>query len=225
MCNSHLFVINSSILKQQRPLQEKELRILDQRLTQLNKNFKRQTRFLFVWILVALIVGTFAFFRIDKTNDTVVLFIIAIVVIYIGIGVWVISREYFKQTREQKSIVYLKEKNLVTSVEIISNTFYELREQEDEGVHYLFQLDHNKVFSFGGQEFYPTKRFPSNKFEVVEGRGLNNEILFVKTFIYGSKIKPARIITGQEKWDLLRKSSYPDPSKLTLVEGRIEDYV
>jgi hypothetical protein len=215
--------INSDTLKLQRPLQDKELKILDKRLKQLDKNFKRQIRFLLIWTLLALVVGTFAYFKMDTTNEVLLLF--GTVAIYIGIGVWVTGKEYLKQQKERKSISFLKNKNLVTVVEVNSDIYYELKEEEDEGVYYLFQLSDNKVFSFGGQDFYPNKRFPSDKFEVVEGRGLNNEILLLETFSYGKKIKPTHVIAGQEKWHLLNGSSYPDPEKLTVVDGRIEDYL
>ncbi|MCG7754799.1 hypothetical protein [Flavihumibacter cheonanensis] len=210
-------------MKLQRPLKDKELKILDKRLNQLDRNFKSQKRFLFFWTLLVFVVGTFAYFKMDSTSK--VLLLVATVVIYIGIGAWVTGKEYLKQQKERKSIAFLKNKNLVTVVEVNSDLYYELKEHEDEGVHYLFQLPDNKVFSFGGQDFYPNRKFPSDKFEVVEGRGLNNEILLLETFSYGKKIKPTRVIAGQEKWNLLNNSNYPDPEKLTVVDGRIEDYL
>lgn len=159
----------------------------------------------------------------DTTND--VLWLVMAIAVYVGIAVWVVGKEYLSQQNERKSIVFFKNKNLVTAIEVNSDLYYELKEEEDEGVYYLFQLPNNKVFSFGGQDFYPSKKFPSDKFEVVEGRGLNNEILLLETFCYGKKIKPARVIAGQEKWNLLNSPNYPDPEKLSVVDGRIEDYL
>jgi hypothetical protein len=215
--------INSETLKLQRPLQDKELKILDKRLKRSDKNLKRQLRFLLIWILLSFVIGTFAFFKMDTAGD--ILWLIVTVTIYVGIGAWVFGKEYLLQRKEKKSIAFLKNKNLVTAIEVSSDLYYELKEEEDEGVYYLFQLPNNKVFSFGGQDFYPSKKFPSDKFEVVEGRGLNNEILLLETFSYGKKIKPTRIIAGQEKWNLLNSPNYPDPEKLTVVDGRIEDYL
>jgi uncharacterized membrane protein len=215
--------INSNTLKLQRPLQDKEYKILNKRLKQLDKNHKRQMRFLLVWALLAIAFGTFAFFKMDTPNDIVLLFVT--VLIYIGIGIWVVGKEYLKQQREKKSIAYPKKKNLVTVVEVNSNKYFELKEEEDEGVYYLFQLDNNKVFSFGGQDFYPNRKFPSDKFEIVEGRGLNDEILLLETFSYGVKIKPIKVIAGQEKRNLLNSLNYPAPEKLSVVDGQIEDYL
>lgn len=215
--------INLNTLKLQRPLQEKEIKVLNNRLKQLDKNFKRQKRVLFVWTLLALVIGTIAFFGMDKKSDIILLFVT--IAIYIGIGVWEFGKDYFKQRSDRNSITYLKNKNLITAIEVDSDKYYELKEEDDEGVYYLYQLHNNKVFSFGGQDFYPTKKFPSNKFEIVEGRGLKDEIVILETFSYGKKIKPTRIISGQQKWDLLNNPNYPNPDKLTVAEGKIEDYL
>ena len=179
-------------------------------------------RFLFVWTLLAILVGTFAFFKID--TKTALILLVATVLIYLGIGAWVVGNTYFKQQKEKKSIDYLIRKNLVTAVEVSSNKYYELKEQDDEGQYYLFQLSGDKVFSFGGQDFYPSEKFPSDKFEIVEGRGIDNELIFRETYNYGNKIEPTRVIGGQEKWAFLNKPNYPDPTKLTVTTGRIEDY-
>lgn len=178
---------------------------------------------MFIWTLLALVVGTFAFSKMDTSQEVLLLF--ATTVIYISIGVCVVGKEYLKQQKVRKSITFLKSKNKITVVEVSSGKYYELKEEQDEGVYYLFQLDNNKVFSFGGQDFYPNKRFPSDKFEIIEGRGLYNEILLLETYCYGKKIHPTRIITGQEKWNMLNSPNYPDPGLLTVAEGRIEDYL
>lgn len=158
----------------------------------------------------------------DKTVE--VYWLVWTVTIYVGIAVWIVGKKYLSQQKERKSIAFMKNKNLVSAIEVTSDIYYELEEQEDEGVYYLFQLPDNKVFSFGGQHFYPNKRFPSDKFEVVEGRGLNNEVLLLETFNYGKKLQPTLVITGHQKWRLLNSLNYPDPEKLTVVDGKIEDY-
>jgi hypothetical protein len=209
-------------LKFQRPLKDQELTILVNRLKQLDKNFKSQIRFLFIWTLLVFAVWIFAYFKMDESNKALLL--TATVGIYIGIGAWVVGEEYLKQQKERKSIAFLKNKNIVTAIEVRSDKFFQLDEEDDEGVYYLFQLANNKVFSFGGQAFYPNKGFPSDNFEIVEGRGLNGEIILLEVFNKGNKIEPTRIISGKKKWDLLNSPNYPNPDELTVVDGRIEDY-
>jgi hypothetical protein len=210
-------------LKSERPLNDKEIKILNKQLNQLDKNFRRQIRFLIIWALLALLIGTYAFFKMDTRDEILLLFVT--VAVYIGIGVWGFGKEYMKQNQKRKSIAYLKDKGLVTVIEVRSDKYCFLKEQEDEGVYYLFQLDNNKVFSFGGQDFYPNKKFPNDHFEIVEGRGINDEVVLLETFTYGKKIKPTKIIAGQEKWDLLNSLNYPDPYKLTVTDGKIEDFL
>lgn len=209
-------------MKFERPLQEKELNILDLELDRTTVALRRQLRFSSIWASIALIIGTIAYFKIDP-RSTIVLFLT--VAAYVGVGVWVFLEQRLKQNRRQKSIAYLKNKNQVTVVQVHSDTYYLLEEQEDEGVFYLFQLANNKVFSFGGQDFYEDDKFPSNNFEIVEGRGIKNEILILETYINGEKIKPTKVISGKEKWDLLGSTHYPNPEKLTVADGRIEDYI
>ncbi len=189
----------------------------------MDRNFRKQIRFLIVWTLVALLVGTYAFFKMNTKDE--ILLLAGTVAVYIGIGIWGVGKEYVKQNRKRKSIAYLKDKNLVTVVEVTSDKYYYLEEQEDEGDHYLFQLDDNNVFSFGGQDFYPNEKFPSDRFEIVEGRGIGNEVLLLEIFNYGMKIEPMKMITGKEKWNLLNKPTYPDPYKLTVTGGKIEDFL
>jgi len=208
-------------MKFERPLQERELNILELQLARLDRKRRYGIRFLVVWTFLALVVGSIAYFREPKDGNGLLL----IMAIYIGIGVWVVVEQRVKGNRRRKSIAYLKEKNLVTVVEVNSDTFYMLEEVDDEGVLYLFQLEGNRVLSFGGQDFFESDNFPSDKFEIVEGRGIGDEILILEAFVQGKKIKPKKVFSSKEKVELVNNSNYPDPEKLTIVEGRIEDYV
>jgi len=207
-------------MKQQRELQIKELKKLDRQLKQSDKNYKRAKRVFLIWTLIAVALGTLALIK-DSGGTAGIITFTALV----GIGIWIFNDAHIKQQRTRESISFLKSKNLLTSVVVHSDKFYQLKEVNDEGEHYLFQLDNNSVFSFGGQDFYPRKKFPSDRFEIVEGRGINDEILLLEIYSSGNKVQPARVISGQEKLDLLANPNYPDPDKLTVVEGRIEDFV
>jgi hypothetical protein len=209
-------------LKLERPLHPQELTVLDKQLAQLGRQFKSQRRTLLIGTLLILAIGAVVHFKVSPELNVVLLW--AAMAVFIGIGTWVFGKEYLQQQSTRKSIAYLKSKNLVTVIVVKSDKYYELREQEDEGVYYLFQLDGNKVFSFGGQDFYPSRKFPSDNFEIVEGRGINNETLLLEVFSYGKKIKPNQIITGQAKWNLLNSPNYPNPNYFTITDGSIEDY-
>ena len=209
-------------MKFDRPLEEKELIILDLELERTDIPLRKQFKFMTIWAGVALVIGTIAYFKINP-DDIIVLFLT--VASYIGLGFWIVAEQRLKQNRRRKSFNYLKEKNLVTVVQIRSETYFLLEEEDDEGDFYLFQLADNQIFSFGGQDFYENDKFPSNDFEIIEGRGIKNEILILEIDVRGEKIKPAKIISGKQKWDMLASPSYPLPDKLTIAEGRIEDYI
>jgi hypothetical protein len=210
-------------MKIERPLKSKEIKILDKRLKELDYTAKRRVVFLSAYILVALIVGLFGFSQIKKPE--LIYFLIGTMIVYIVIGVWEVANQYLKTTMEREGIVHLKEKNIVTAIEVRSGIYVEFSEEDDEGVYYFFQYDANNVFSFGGQDFYPSETFPSDHFEIVQGFGANNEIIFLETFNYGKRIKPARIVSHKEKWNVLNRVNYPDPDMLTFAPGTIVDFI
>jgi hypothetical protein len=208
-------------MKFERPLEGQELDLLEGMLDPTRIKLRRLVKFLLVWTSLPLVVGTIVYFKIEPDSKIVLYLTVAS---YIGVGVWIFVEQRVQLRRKEKSIAFLKSKNLVTVVRVRSDTYYLLDEQEDEGVFYLFQLPDNQVFSFGGQDFYETEEFPSDSFDIVEGRGINAELLILETYVYGQKIAPAKVISGAAKWALLHRPDYPDPSRLTVVKGSIGEF-
>jgi hypothetical protein len=204
-----------------RPLSDKEIKILRQNLKQLDKRKSFQVKFLFVWTILAVIVGSIFYFKLETTKEYYLL--VGTVVIYALIGVWSFTELYLKQNRQRKKIDFVFKDNKVKSIKVISTDYIELSEVEDEGVHYLFQLPNDKILSFGGQDFYPTKKFPSDNFEIALCYGPKNEILLLEKFVYGDKLSPKMKITGLNKLDLIGNPSYPDPEKFTIIDGQLEN--
>lgn len=205
----------------ERPLSEKEIKTLRQDLKQLDKRKSFQIKFLVGWTLLAFIVGTFVYFRLETTTELYLL--IGTVVIYILIGVWNFMETYLNQKKVRKNIDFVFETNKVKSIKVITTDYIELSEVEDEGVNYLFQISDNKILSFGGQDFYPTKNFPSDNFEIAVCNGEKDEVVLLETYNYGKKIQPKRKITGQQKWDLIGSVNYPDPDKFAIIDGQLEN--
>ena len=162
-------------MQSERPLSDKEIKILNQNIKRIDKRKSFQIKFLIGWSLLAISVGTFVYFRLDSTNELYLL--IGTVVIYVFIGVWSFTEIYLKENREHKDINFVFADNKVKSIKVSATDYIELSEVEDEGVNYLFQIDDNKILSFGGQDFYPTKNFPSDNFEIAICYG-QKEILF-----------------------------------------------
>ena len=208
-------------MQTERPLSDKEIKILRQDLKRLDKQKSFQIKFLVGWTLLAFIVGTFVYFKLETTTELYLL--IGTVVIYILIGVWSFMETHLRQKKVRKNIDFVFETNKVKSIKVITTDYIELSEVEDEGVGYLFQISDNKILSLGGQDFYPTKNFPSDNFEIVVCNGEKDEVVLLKTYNYGKKIQPMRKITGQQKWDLIGSINYPESEKFTIIDGQLEN--
>jgi len=205
----------------ERPLLKKEIKALNRDLNQIKKRNLTQFKFLIGWALLAIIVGSIFYFILDSENEHYLL--LGTVIVYILIGVWNFTENYLKHDRQRKSIDFALENNRATSIKVVSNDYIELSEIEDDGVNYLFQLADNKILSFGGQDFYQTKKFPSNDFEIAVCYGLKDEIVLLEKYVYGEKLLPRIKITGQKKWDLLSSPKFPDPDKFIVIEGQLDD--
>ena len=208
-------------MKIDRPLSEKEHKILDKELKQLDKNQRFQIRYLAGWSLLAIVVGTFVYFRLE--NPTELYMLIGTVVIYILIGVWVFVESFSKLNKRRKSIEYVKAVNKVTVYQVTSIEYIQLSEQDYEGVFYMFQLANDKILTFGGQDFYPTKSFPSDNFEIAICYGPKKEIVLLEKYNYGKKLKPKLKIAGKPKWDIIASAKYVGPDYVNIISGRLED--
>ncbi|GEM_PF-838282 len=208
-------------MQTERPLSDKEIKTLKQDLKRLDKRKSFQIKFLVGWTLLAILVGTYVYFRLDTTIELYLL--IGTVIIYILIGVWGFMETYLKQKRERKNIDFVFATNKVKSIKVIATDYIELSEVEDEGVNYLFQISDNKILSFGGQNFYPIKNFPSDNFEIVICKGQKGEIVLLETYNYGKKIQPNRKITGQQKLDLIGSANYPNSDNFVIIAGQLEN--
>jgi hypothetical protein len=205
-------------LKIERELTEQEIKTLDNRVREIAKGHTRLTRFLLIWTGTCLVGGgIIALFM----KPDLLLLLAVTVLVFVGIGVWTFFQERNKGLKGLKQIEYLRTVNRVTSIKVQTKDFYELTEEEDEGVYYLFQITPDKILSFGGQDFYSNKKFLNSDFEIVEGKGEDGQIILLETYSHGDKIKPLKKITGKEKWDLLAKINTDD---FQIIDGQLEQF-
>lgn len=208
----------------ERPLNEKEIKELKQELKSSRERKRSSNLFLVLWILLAIIIGSIASYVYDF-NRVMQLMLIGCVAVYILIGVWNYVETLLKEKKKIVSLEYALTKNITKSLGVISEKFIELPQWEDEGTHYLFELEENKILSFGGPDFSTTKSFPTNNFELSLTYGKLDELILLKKYSFGEKIKPIRKIKGQQKWNLWASPFYPDPEKYTIVEGNLNDFI
>lgn len=140
----------------------------------------------------------------------------------IGIILWVYSEGYFKSRNELKGIRYLKNSNVITSIRVQSLEYIQLSEEEDEGVHYIFQVEPNKILCMGGQDFYPTKKFPSSDFEIAEGKDEKGNVIFFEIYPFGEKCKPLKKIKGKQKAALMKKRDF---AGYKITAGKLTDLI
>jgi hypothetical protein len=205
-------------LKIERELSGQEVKTLDKREKEITKRHTRLTRFVLIWTGTCIAGGiVIAIFM----NPNLWLLLSVTVLVFAGIGLWIFFQERNKGQKELKQIQYLRTINRVTSIKVKASEYYELTEEEDEGVYYLFQITPDKILSFGGQAFYSNKKFPSSDFEIIEGKGEHGQIVLLETYSHGDKIKPLKKIKGKEKWDLLEKIN---PDEFQIIDGRLEQF-
>ena len=214
-------IIFVSTMQTERPLSDREIKILKKDLKRLNNLKSLQIKFLVGWSLLAIIVGTFVYFKLDTITEIYLLF--ATVVVYILIGFWSFMALFLKQKKERKNIDYVFATNKVKSIKLTATYYIELPEVEDEGVYYFFQISENEILALGGQEFYPTNNFPSDNFEIAICNGQKGELVLLETNNYGKKTHPKRKITGQQKWDLLKNQNYPAPDNFLIIDGQLDN--
>lgn len=208
-------------MKTHRPLNEKDRKVLDRLLKEILGRERYQFRVLLGWCGLSLVGTSIAWFTMDPGRDR--WFALGTGAIFVAIGIWGWLETSTKNRRQRSGVDFVKAQNSVTSIRVQSKEHIELPETEDEGVYYLFQLADGKVISIGGQEFYPTRSFPSDDFEIVLARGPRSEWVLYETHNLGEKIKPIRKIKGEEKSRLMSSPNYPDPEEFTIVEGTLAD--
>ncbi|MFD0752017.1 hypothetical protein ACFQZS_17820 [Mucilaginibacter calamicampi] len=210
---------NQYSIFQERALSDKEIKSLKLDLAYTTKRIAFQKKFLSGYIAIALIIGTYSYFKFATVQEHYLLFGCALV--YILIGGWVFVEQYGRLTRKVKSFNFVLQDGRVNFLQINTDSYIELPENEDEGVHYFFQLSDNRILAFGGQSFYPTSKFPSNNFEITFCYGLKNEVVLQKIYSYGERLKPIKRIKGKKKFALMASDNYP--AEFTIISGQLKN--
>ena len=106
-------------------------------------------------------------------------------------------------------------RNEAKVIRIQSQAIVEFEEVEDEGACYAFQLKSGHMVFIKGQDFYPSARFPSTDFSLVDIYGENDVLVVSLVEKHGRRIVPVRKISAQEKARL------KIPAHLQRIEGEL----
>jgi hypothetical protein len=85
----------------------------------------------------------------------------------------------------------------------------DVEEPEDEGACWLIQLPEEQVLVLAGQQYYPTPRFPSDDFSLIEILREDGQILDCLLKTEGKKLEPTRTLAANAQRDLLLPGLLP----------------
>lgn len=199
-----------------RELNRKELKQLQKRVTNLNKNTKTQNKILIGGAVIIIIFSLI----VHLNSNTIIA--LATFGIYFLIAFWVYIEALIKNSKQLRSIEQTIEKNIVFVTKVESRKFIQLDEEEDEGFFYLFELNNKKTISIGGQENDPSKKFPNDNFEIAIAKDDKKHIILLERYDMGDKINPTKRIKGREKWKLLESVNYPNPEEFEIIDVNLE---
>ena len=136
----------------ERPLHNKEINLLNQELKLTLNRKKSSIIILAVWTSLAVIIGTFAYSFGNFTQGEKYM-LVGCTLVYVLVSVWNFIKTHSEEKRRAECLKYSLTENKTRSLEAIAEKYIKLPEKEDEGTHYLFQLNKNDILSFGGPNY------------------------------------------------------------------------
>lgn len=203
-----------------RPLNETDKKTISNALGLVTVRNKRFIKFVAISFILILIVGIPLVIRQHQKDVNLVYLGVVVILVYLGIVLWV----YFENVGiNRKRTSDFQEALLKDKARILhckTTDMVELTEIEDEGAGYFFQVEADKVLYLGGQQYYPTSKFPNTDFEVVEILGKENVPVTFDIYCHGQKLKPKRIIEKEIKFKMLDGSHFPED--FDIIYGTLE---
>ena len=209
------------IKKYTRQLNDKEKNILFKELKTIYDRINSFNKSTSIALLIIFIIGLPL--AIIQIKNGLGLAILSFVVfgVFLLIPLWSRKEEKNKEQKIAKNINKTLDNNSIEILHCQSSNMYKLKEYEDEGSHYLFQVEDNKILFIGGQEFYENKSFPNTDFEIATAYGEGSLPTLLEKYYYGEKLKPLKIIAGKEKWKLFENRKYSDIEDITIIDGTL----
>ncbi|HEX2618344.1 MAG TPA: hypothetical protein VHL57_12425 [Flavobacteriales bacterium] len=195
-----------TLLRLVRPLREEERQLLEKGARQWRLAYERKFPWLISTCCLSLIVaGALDLFHFNKGKEHAW----AIVCIcFVPIAVWVAIEAYVKDRRQAKRMLQVigshEREGHIEVFRIEAKRVARMREHEDEGDLYLFELTNAKtMFLWDGQDHgIDSERFPVERFEVYVNEEMKG-ILESKVLQLGEKLVPMEIRPAM-KWRFLK---------------------
>jgi hypothetical protein len=188
-----------------RPLSDIERRLVKSALAVRRRRLSRLGRRLGIWNLLGFgglwgltMLATMA----DKKGSLWYVSGLIWLAIALPVCVWSYRSARPKQLSEVGLFESALRRNEAKVIRIRSQAMVEFDEVEDEGACCAFQLKSGHIVFIEGQDFYPSARFPSTDFSLVDIYAENDVLAISLIEKHGRKIVPIRKISAQEKAQL-----------------------
>jgi hypothetical protein len=204
-----------------RPLSDTERRSLEAELTQLGSRRRGFLRFTVAAGVLILVIGVPLAISQGREDENLLYLAAFVLAVYVGIIVWVYRENIADTRRREASLRGTLARNEARVLHCRTDAFVGVPEVEDEGPGYFLQVESNLVLYLGGQEYYPTRRFPSDDFELIEVLDHDGIPAAFRIEAHGERLKPAREIARQTKLEMAERDVLPED--LSLIDGTIDD--
>jgi hypothetical protein len=194
-----------------RLLTPQEKRMVRAGIALCNQQMRRGKRVAFVPLLAIPI--ALAFLWVGQNMNAMVA--IGCGAVYLPIFAWATRDARRDSLQRRKRWQAILDDNRVDVLRCVAGEVVEWEEKEDEGKTYFFQIEEDKILVLTGQEYYPTRRFPNDDFELVISEG--ERPVFGYTRCLGNKLNPQFVLPASSKRE------WYQPQDREIFEGRVSD--
>ena len=198
-----------------RGLTEPERRALVRQLTQLRREGSALLRRLVIVTLATSVV--FAVLTVLASDASTPVILAVWAAIAVGLGGWIWLQEGARLRMNAGAIDSALQTGTVEELRISSEAFVSLDEVADEGACFALDAGDGGIIFVTGQEFYPTRAFPSADFSLVHVYDARKRLVDFRIDNRGRPLVPVRTIPAAVK----RRLRWP--AHLERIEGRLED--
>lgn len=210
------FVMDSSLENAVRQLNDAEKRLLNAQVSSLRRREQRYRKRCAITGAALWVGGSTLTLLARRTISGWPI----VVAVWGGIGVlialWIILEGNSRRQARVRNIQLALRDGVCHVIRIRSGRVLEFEEAEDEGACYAFQVGDSVVF-ICGQEFYPTRKFPSTDFSLVSFRGHDGHDAEQLITTNGTKLQPFRTVPAKGRTKLRI------PEHLEVVRGNLDE--
>lgn len=164
-------------------------------------------------IVVGLVVGVMCIVILLTSNAPKLVIAIFGIVLWLGLTVWNCYEENERSKPRIRELESALEKNRAQVLRLQATAVAVIKENDDEGDWYVFELSGEKLFFLSGYDFPVSKKFPNTDFEIVQVIGARSCLLHQTIKTYGQKLAVMKTV----------KSGNRFPNNHEVLDGRLSE--